>query len=162
MAVLFCKVRGFFCPGMLALAMTLAGQMPARSQGSIGGTIGVTDKALSGSRSAPPQERRPKADSPEKGGALPDTIMITDHAGLTYSIVLHKRGKNTYGGTWSHGYVTTFTVTKFTTDSLNMIREDKPAFGSVTGTYAAHRSGNSAHGNATVSNGAASTWDATW
>jgi hypothetical protein len=135
---------------------------PALSQaGSIGGVIGKTNKSVSGREESSAPARRART-GPDRGQALPNTIMITEHYGLTYTITLHKAGKSTYQGTWSHGYVTTFTVTKFTADSLNMLREDKPAFGSVTGTYTGVRSGNSAHGKAAISNGAVSKWDATW
>ena len=90
-------------------------------------------------------------------------IQLNDHAhGLSYSVALHNVSGNNYQGTWSHGYVTKFTVTAFTKDSLKMERNDNPAFGSVSGSYTGSRTGNRAIGKATVSNGVTSDWDASW
>ena len=93
---------------------------------------------------------------------FPRTIRLNEHAILEFSITLERTGGNSYKGTWSHGYATTFTVTSFTKNSLNMMRRDNPALGSVSGTYTGQRSGNSASGEAAISNGFRSTWDATW
>jgi hypothetical protein len=169
MAALFDKIRCFGCIGLLALATTLAGQMPAQSQaGSTGGIVGQTNKSISGGEDArtPPQKessRKSAARGPDGHEPLPSTIRIVEHATVAnYTITLKKTGGNTYVGTWNHGYATTFTVTSFTVSSLTMLREDKPAFGAVTGRYTGQRSGNSAHGQSVVSNGFTPTWEATW
>jgi hypothetical protein len=82
--------------------------------------------------------------------------------GLNYTITLRHVGGRNYGGTWSHGYVTKFTVTSFTANSIKMERTDNPAFGACTGSYTGSRTGNRANGEASISNGATSTWDASW
>jgi hypothetical protein len=162
------RVRFFIWLSLATATITLAGQMSARSQaGSAGGSVGETDKTVSGVRKAPPERneravQKPIGDNSPKSEALPNSIRIIERYGLTYTITLRKTAERTYQGTWSHGYATTFTVTEFTPRALNMQREDKPAFGAVTGTYTASRSGNTAHGQAVISNGAESAWDATW
>jgi hypothetical protein len=82
--------------------------------------------------------------------------------GLNYTITLRNSGGSNYQGTWSHGYVTKFTVTSFTRTSMKMERTDNPAFGAVTGSYTGSRAGNRANGDASISNGAISQWDASW
>jgi hypothetical protein len=140
-------VRAFIWLSLATVALTVAVQMPAHSQaGSTGGSIGDTEKSVSGVRKARPERNervlKPAGDSSPKSEALPNSIRITDRYGLTYTITLQKTGERTYQGTWSHGYATTFTVTEFTAHALNMHREDKPTFGSVTGTYTGVQSGN--------------------
>jgi hypothetical protein len=133
--------------------------------GSTGGSIGKQDKSISGGEEQPQirdaGSRRPINRNTED--SLPKAIQLNDHAlGLTYSITLRNVGGNIYRGTWSHGYVTSFTMAGFTKDSIKMQRHDDPAFGSVTGSYTGSRTGNRATGQATVSNGASSNWDASW
>jgi len=113
------------------------------------------------------QDQAQPSGPPQRGAviseALPKSIQLNERAGLlNYSIVLRRTGGNSYAGTWSHGYVTKFTVTSFTKDSLVMQRQDNPALGSVTGSYTGTRSGHSAQGGADVSNGFHTNWDATW
>ena len=137
--------------------------------GSTGGTIGKSDKSISGGEENTGHnnpildklKRSTNVDS-NSAGTLPSVIRLNEHAIVNFSITLTKTGDKTYHGTWSHGYVSTFTVTSFTKDSLNMMRQDDPAIGSVSGTYTGRRSGNSAHGGAAISNGFRTTWDATW
>jgi hypothetical protein len=146
-----------------------SGALRLAQAGSTGGTLGKQDKSISGDEE-PAEGQRPRPDKSERPTgresntltALPSVIRLNEHAIVNYSITLTKTGDNTYHGTWSHGYVSTFTVTSFTKDSLNMLRQDNPAIGSVTGTYTGQRSGNSAHGSAAISNGFISSWDATW
>jgi hypothetical protein len=138
--------------------------------GSTGGTVGKSDKSILGGeehteRHNPTTNKLKRSTSVDSisMGALPSVIRLNEHAMIAnYSITLTKTGDKTYHGTWSHGYVSTFTVTSFTQGSLNMEREDHPTIGSVTGTYTGRRSGNSAHGSAAISNGFSSTWDAVW
>jgi hypothetical protein len=90
-------------------------------------------------------------------------IQLNERAlGMHFSITLHNVGGNNYHGTWSHGYVTSFTMTSFTKTSLKMERTDKPAFGAVTSNYTGSRNGNHAAGEATHSNGGTSSWEASW
>jgi hypothetical protein len=138
--------------------------------GSTGGTIGKQDKSISGSEEQ--SERRGPASAKSKrrangesnsAGALPGSIRLIEHTTADYSITLTKTDGNTYNGTWSNGYGSTFTVTDFTKDSLNMVRQDGAATTGVSGTYTGRRSGNSAKGRATLSHGyGVRTWDATW
>ena len=135
--------------------------------GSTGGSIGKTDKSISGGGG---QQSSPRAGSrrsddrdSSKMESFPKTIQLNDHAhGLSYSITLRNVGGNNYQGTWSHGYVTRFTITTFTKDSMKMERNDNPAFGSVSGSYTGSRNGHRAEGQATISNGATSNWEASW
>ena len=136
--------------------------------GSTGGSIGKKDKSISDGgeqRSSTPDVRfaRPANRNSNKEESFPKAIQLNDHAhGLSYSVTLHNVSGNNYQGTWSHGYVTKFTVTALTKDSLKMERNDNPAFGSVSGSYTGSRTGNRAIGKATVSNGVTSDWDASW
>jgi hypothetical protein len=137
--------------------------------GSTGGMIGKQDKSVSGDKE-PAERQGPNSDKPERPtsravnsiSALPSVIRLNEHSIANFSITLKKTGGNTYRGTWNHGYVSTFTVTSFTRDSLNMVRQDDAAIGAVSGTYKGQRSGNSASGRAAISNGFATTWDASW
>jgi hypothetical protein len=136
--------------------------------GSTGGTIGKTDKSMSGGGeqqspipdvSAP----RPTNRSSSKEESFPKTIQLNEHAnGQNFSITLRNVGSNNYRGTWSHGYVTRFTVTAFTRDSIKMQRHDDPAFGAVSGSYTGSRTGNRATGEAAIANVVTTNWDASW
>jgi hypothetical protein len=135
--------------------------------GSTGGIIGKKDKSISdgGERSSAPDvgpSRRTNQNS-SKEETFPKTIQLNEHFhGLNYSIALRNVGGGNYQGTWSHGYVTKMTVTAFTKNSLKIERTDNPAFGAVTGSYTGSRTGNRATGEASISNGAATTWEASW
>jgi hypothetical protein len=136
--------------------------------GSTGGSIGKRDKSISDTeaprtsvpdvRSSPPANR----DSGREE-SFPKAIQLNEHAfGMNWSITLHNVGGNNYQGTWSHGYVSKFAVTAFTRGSMKMERANNPAVGAVTGSYAGSRTGNRAMGEASISNGATSKWDASW
>jgi hypothetical protein len=143
---------------------------PVAQAGSTGGSVGKTDKSISddGERTPTPDTRssRPANRTSNRNfsneESLPKSIQLNEHYGLSWSITLRNVGGNIYRGTWSHGYVTKFTVTAFTKDSIKMERRDDPAFGAVTGSYTGSRTGNSATGKAAISNGANSSWDASW
>ncbi len=158
-----------FCPPASAqdYRTTQRGTLVAQA-GSTGGIIGKTDKSISddGGRSSSSSTARPNRSAKQtsnKEESLPKTIRINERAfGLNYSITLQNVGGKNYQGTWSHGYVTKFTVTAFTNDSMKMKRTDNPAFGSVTGSYTGSRTGNGATGQAVISNGVTSSWDASW
>ena len=133
--------------------------------GSTGGLIGKRDKSISGEeqRSPAPEAAPGRSTHSSREDALPKTIQLNEHwHGLNYTISLHNVGGSNYQGTWSHGYATKITVTSFTKNSMKMERTDNPAFGAVTGTYAGSRTGNHASGEASISNGATSQWDASW
>src|SRR5271168_2171947 len=104
--------------------------------GSTGGSIGKTDKSISGGEdqpASPPRARssRPAERDSRREESLPGTIQLNEHAlGMHWSITLRNAGGNNYNGTWSHGYVTRFTMTSFTKTSVKMERTDKPVFGS--------------------------------
>ena len=163
--------RVFIGFALLALSyLAFANITSALAQaGNAGGTIGKQDKSISGGQertdSHRPEQTRSERQIDTRSNAkesFPRTIRLNEHAILEFSITLERTGGNSYKGTWSHGYATTFTVTSFTKNSLNMMRRDNPALGSVSGTYTGQRSGNSASGEAAISNGFRSTWDATW
>ena len=136
--------------------------------GSTGGTIGKMDKSISGGEdqpASPPRARssRPAERDSGREESLPRTIQLNEHAlGMHWSITLRNVGGNNYNGTWSHGYVTSFIMTSFTKTSVKMQRADKPAPGSVTGSYSGSRNGNHVAGEAAISNGGVSNWDASW
>lgn len=136
--------------------------------GSMGGSIGKTDKSISGGEEQPTPSPRARSSRPvdhdsSRGESLPKAIQLNEHAlGMHWSITLHNVGGNNYNGTWSHGYVTSFTMTSFTKTSVTMQRTDKPAVGAVTSNYSGSRNGNHAAGEASHSNGGVSNWDASW
>jgi len=136
--------------------------------GSVGGTIGNQDKTISGGeqqRSSHPQAgiSQPANREKTKGESSPKIIQLNEHAfGMTWSVTLHNVGGNSYQGTWSHGYVTKFAVTALTNTSIKMQRVDNPKFGAVSGSYTGSRTGNTATGEATESNGSTTKWDASW
>jgi len=144
-------------------------RMLVAQAGSIGGTVGKTDKSVISNDTNQPSSTRHAKPVPaatrnaNKEESLPKSIQMDDHAlGMTFFITLHNVGGKNYEGTWSHGYATKFTIVAFTHDSIQMNRTDKPKFGAVTGSYSGSRSGNHATGQATVSNGAHSKWEASW
>ena len=165
---------------ILAAAVTLtvmAWCQPARAQdgpairtlvaqaGSTGGSVGKKDKSISGEeeRSSAPDAGRNRSTHASREEGFPKTIQLNEHwRGLTYTITLQNVGGGNYQGTWSHGYVTKFVVTAFTSNSMKMERTDNPAFGAVTGSYTGSRTGNRAAGEASISNGGTSKWDASW
>jgi hypothetical protein len=161
---------------MLAAAMccqhACAQHFPAPPQGirvaeagSIGGPIGKRDKTLSGEeqRSPAPDAGSARSTRPNRPESLPNAIHLNEHwHGMSWSVALHHSGGSNYEGTWNHGYVTKFTVTSFTGNSIKMERTDKPAFGACTGTYTGSRTGNRANGEASISSGASTTWEASW
>jgi hypothetical protein len=136
--------------------------------GSAGGSIGKTDKSISDGaeqRSSTPDARlkRPADRNSNREESFPRAIQLNEHAfGINYSVTLRNTGGNNYQGTWNHGFVTKFTVTAFTSDSLRMQRQDNPALGAVSGSYTGSRTGNRASGEARISNGFTSSWDASW
>jgi hypothetical protein len=142
--------------------------MQVAEAGSIGGSIGKRDKTISGEEqpSATPDAKPGRSTQPGRQDALPSAIHLNEHwHGQNWTITLRHAGGSNYEGTWSHGYVTTFSITSFTGNSIRMERTDKPAFGACTGTYTGTRTGNRATGEAAVSNGvtgANSTWEASW
>jgi hypothetical protein len=162
---------------ILAAAVTLsvmAWWQPARAQdgpairtlvaqaGSTGGSVGKKDKSIGEEESSPDAGRGRSAHASREEG-FPKTIQLNEHwHGLNYTITLQNVGGGNYQGTWSHGYVTKFIVTAFTGNSMKMERTDNPAFGAVTGSYTGSRTGNHAAGEASISNGASSKWDASW
>jgi hypothetical protein len=136
--------------------------------GSTGGSIGKTDKSISGGEVQPSASSRPRSSKPadrevSREESVPKAIQLNEHAlGGHWSITLRNVGGNIYHGTWSHGYVTSFTMTSLTKTSVKMERTDNPTFGSVTGSYSGSRNGNHAAGEAAISNGVHSNWDASW
>ena len=147
------------------------GKLPMRGrlanqgiEGSTGGSVGRRDKTLSGEEPSSPAPDEGAARSARSKGneGLPNTIQLAEHwHGLSYTITLRHAGGSNYEGTWSHGYVTKFAVS-FTGNSVRMQRTDAPAVGACTGTYTGTRTGNRASGEAAISNGGHSTWDASW
>jgi hypothetical protein len=135
--------------------------------GSTGGSVGRTDKSISGGeqRSSRPDTgpgRRVNRES-RKEETFPKSIELNEHwHGFNYTVSLRNVGGRNYQGTWSHGYVTKFAVTALTTNSMKLQRTDAPAFGACTGRYTGSRTGNRAEGEASISNGAVSKWDASW
>jgi hypothetical protein len=149
------NARDFAAPGH---AMRLA------ESGSTGGSVGRRDKTLSGEEPSSPAPDAGAARSarPKGNEGLPSVIQLNEHwHGMSWSVALHRAGGGNYEGTWSHGYVTKFSVS-FAGNSVRMQRTDQPAIGACTGTYTGTRTGNRASGEASISNGGHSTWDASW
>jgi hypothetical protein len=155
----------------LSVFFTAMLSLPAVAQlqpGSTGGSIGKTDKSISGGEEQGPSHPRAGLTQPANGETrkeerLPKIIQLNEYAfGRTYSVTLRNVGGRSYQGTWNHGYVTKFAVTTFTETSIKMQRTDNPKFGAVSGSYAGSRTGNRAAGEATISNVLTSKWEASW
>jgi len=132
--------------------------------GSTGGSVGRRDKTLSGEEpsSPAPEAGAARAARPKGNDGLPNTIQLAEHwHGMSWTVALHRAGGSTYEGTWNHGYVTKFSVS-FAGNAVRMQRTDAPAVGACTGTYTGSRTGNRASGKAEISNGASTTWEASW
>ena len=131
--------------------------------GSTGGSVGKKDKSITGEEERSPDTGRGRSTPAGREEGFPKTIHLNEHwHGLTYTITLQNVGGGNYQGTWSHGYVTKFVVTAFAGNSMKMERTDSPAVGAVTGSYTGSRTGNRAAGEASISNGGTSKWDASW
>jgi hypothetical protein len=127
--------------------------------GSTGGSVGKKDKSITGEEDA----GRGRSTHASREEGFPKTIQLNEHwHGLNWTVTLRNEGGSTYQGTWSNGYATTFTVTGFAKNSMKMERRDTPGIGAVTGSYTGSRAGNRATGEASISNGATSKWDASW
>lgn len=138
--------------------------MRVAEAGSIGGAVGKRDKTLSGEEpsSAAPDTGSARSARPNRGESLPNAIQLNEHwHGMSWTVTLRHAGGSSYEGTWSHGYATKFSIS-LAGNSVRMQRTDKPAFGACTGTYTGTRTGNRASGEADISNGGHSTWDASW
>jgi hypothetical protein len=132
--------------------------------GSIGGSVGRRDKTISGSEqpSATPNAKPGRSTEPSRQDTLPNAIHLNEHwHGMNWSVTLRHAGGSNYEGTWSNGYNTKFSVS-FAGNSVKMQRADNPAIGACTGIYTGTRISNRASGEASISNGATSQWDATW
>jgi hypothetical protein len=150
----------FVCVVSLIAIFTLLPRLVLAQAGSTGGTIGKQDKSVSGGEEPRTTARK---SATTHNSSLPQTIRLTESSlAGTFSITLQRSGAKIYEGTYSNGVVTTFAIVNFTTDTVTMTRSDKPAWGAVTGTYVGHRYGNSATGNAPLSNLGTVTWDASW
>jgi hypothetical protein len=131
--------------------------------GSIGGAVGQRNKTISGEEQRSPDSASGRSANSNKEDSLPKSIQLKERAsGVNYTITLHSAGGGNYQGIWSNGYGAKFTVTAFTKNSVKMERTDNPSLGSVTGSYTGTRTGNRANGEASISNGTISTWDASW
>ena len=131
--------------------------------GSTGGSVGKKDKSITGEEERSPDAGRGRSTHASREEGFPKTIQLNEHwHGLNYTVSLQNVGGGNYRGTWSHGYVTKFVVTAFTGNSMKMERTDDPAFGAASGSYTGSRTGNHAAGEASISNGASSKWDASW
>jgi hypothetical protein len=165
-------------PLLLAL-MLLAGPLAEQRQafgqaGSTGGSIGKTDKSVSGGQGPAaqtpglPKQRGAgnKSQEPEKW-ELPQTILLEEHSETRghFSSTLRYVGDNVYQAKWSHGFSSLMTV-RVSGSSITIQREDTGgplgSIGFVTGTYSGKRNGNTLGGTYFVSNGTKGTWDASW
>jgi hypothetical protein len=149
---------------MLMSTVALAQLQP----GSTGGTIGKTDKSISGGeeRSEPSGgSRHPEhstTQTPDEGQTLPQRIRLIQGS---YSATLRHLGGNAYQATWNDQGVSRMTVT-ITKVSVIIQRQDirgtEPLW-SVT--YSGTRTGNTASGTYNTTspiNGAQGPWEASW
>jgi hypothetical protein len=153
----------------LGIALSTAGATGAFAQaGSTGGTIGQTNKSVSGGEDQT-EIRRPTRPStpPASQGAkdwqtLPGTIQFNEHGALgSYSATLRRVGGSEYEATWNVAVTSRMTV-RMTKDSMTFQRRDTSnAWGLASGAYVGTRTGNSASGSFSigVNHG---TWDASW
>jgi hypothetical protein len=169
---------GHSLPALAAAVMLMAaGCQQARAQvspplekrtvlaqaGSTGGSVGKRNKSISGEEESSPDAGPGRSTHASREEAFPKTIQLNEHwHGMNWTVSLRNIGGSNYQGTWSNGYATTFAVTGFARNSMKMERKDTPGFGAVTGSYTGTRTGNRAAGDASISNGANSKWDASW
>src|ERR1700685_4569561 len=159
--------RAFIGFSLLALShFAFANVTAALAQaGSTGGTIGKTDKSLSGNEETP--ARRPNGRSAKAtpaSSSLPSTIHINEHNATQgeFSATLKRTGSNTYEAVWKHGLISRMTVT-IGRESMTIERND------LTGGCHAHYTGTRVPGTSKASGedtgscplgSATSTWDA--
>jgi hypothetical protein len=169
---------GHSLPALAAAVMLMAaGCQQARAQvstplqkrtvlaqaGSTGGSVGKRNKSISGEEESSPDAGSGRSTHASREEALPKAIQLNEHwHGMNWTVSLRNIGGSNYQGTWSNGYATTFAVTGFARNSMKMERKDTPGLGAVTGSYTGTRTGNRASGDASISNGANSKWDASW
>jgi hypothetical protein len=157
-------VAAFACAVILISTVALAQLQP----GSTGGTIGKTDKSISGSeqKSEPSGGARhpehSKTQSPDERQTLPQRIRLIQGS---YSATLRHLGGNAYQATWNDQGVSRMTVT-MTTVSMTIQRQDVSGTGPLWSvTYSGTRTGNTASGTFNTTNpinGAQGPWEASW
>ncbi len=154
-------LAAFACAVVLIPTLALAQLQP----GSAGGTIGKTDKSISGGEEqGGPSQRPPRSasQSPNGGQTLPQLIRL--NAMGTYSITLRHVGGNVYQGTWNGYPITSRMTVSMTPTSMTLQRQDTSnAIGPLySGTYSGTRSGNTASGNFVHTDGVQGAWQASW
>jgi len=134
---------------MVLLMLFSAGPAFAQS-GSVGGTVGKTNKSISGEQPPPASQ------------TLPANIQFTEHgAAGVYSATLRHLGGNEYEATWNVAVTSRMTV-RMTKDSMTIQRQDSSNLaGLASGIYSGIRTGKTASGTFSigVNHG---TWNALW
>jgi hypothetical protein len=155
---------------LAALALTATSSASFAQADSTGGTIGKTDKSISGGEETPAQ--RPTTPSPKlapTSSSLPSTIHINEHKATygEFSATLRRTNSNIYEGVWNQGTITRMTVT-IGQESMTMERVDLSGgifscHGHYTGTRVLGTLKASGADSVTCGlNAATSTWDASW
>jgi hypothetical protein len=156
---------------LIAVAMIGMLSVPCFAQlqpGSTGGTIGKTDKSVSGGeqQSEPSSGTRHHGHSttqrPEEKQTLPQRIRLIQGS---YSATLIHVGGNAYRATWNVSIVSRMTVT-MTSVSTTIERQDISGTSLLWSvTYSGTRTGNTASGTFKTHspiNGSEGPWEASW
>ena len=164
--------RAFIGFSLLALShFAFANVTAALAQaGSTGGTIGKTDKSLSGNEETP--ARRPNGRSAKAtpaSSSLPSTIHINEHNATQgeFSATLKRTGSNTYEAVWNPGGVTSRMMVTIGQESIAIERSDTSGVFPCHGHYMGARvpGTSKASGEDTGACGVVGftdTWDASW
>jgi hypothetical protein len=149
------------------LAILVAADGNAFAQaGSTGGTLGKTDKSVSGGEGQ--REILPAHRSREAQSSRPAVINLKEHNATwgEFSITLRLTSGNAYNGTWNQGTVSHMTV-EISPNSMTVDRRDVAGPNLCRGHYTGTRSPgiSRASGDAVIAcaiTGTTSTWDASW
>jgi|SRR5580658_2665905 hypothetical protein len=170
-------MRTFTCAAIMVVAAVvcvsapLAGTAFAQA-GSVGGTVGKSDKSQSGGEPErlPPRETAPAHRPREASSSLPGVISFKESSVYgEYTATLRRKSGNAYDATWTHGLISEMTV-GISQNSMTLDRHDISGAtlgnlcrGHYTGTHSPGAS--RASGTAVVAcniGGANTTWEASW
>jgi hypothetical protein len=150
---------------LAAVICVVALMMPAivfAQAGSTGGTLGKTDKSISGSEGQSEPSGTSKRPAHATTQALPQTIRLIQGS---YSATLRHLGGNAYEAMWNEQTVSRMTVT-MSKESVIIERRDIHGNGTLWSvTYSGTRTGNKASGTFNTTSpigGAQGSWEASW
>jgi hypothetical protein len=154
---------------LAALAVTTTSNASFAQAGSIGGTIGKTDKSIGSEKTPAPRPNTRSARPAPTSFSLPTIIHLNEHNSTwgDWSATLKRKGSNTYAALWNNGEISQMTVT-IAEDSMTIERHDLSGNnnlcrGHYTGTRVPGTSKASGEDVAVCQlGGATNTWEASW